>query len=50
MGDGAFFASLKEYAYLNTYNLATKEDFFEAFTRHTNEDLTPIIARYFQNP
>lgn len=50
MGDGAFFASLKEYAYLNTYNLATKEDFFAAFTRHTNEDLTPIIARYFQNP
>ena len=50
IGDGAFFASLKDYAYANTYNLATKADFFEAFTRHTNQDLTPIISKYFQNP
>lgn len=50
VGDGAFFASLKDYAYTNTYNLATKEDFFEAFARHSNQDLTPIINKYFQNP
>jgi len=50
VGDGAFFASLKDYAYANTYNLATKADFLDAFSRHTNQDLTPIIAKYFQNP
>ncbi len=50
IGDGAFFASLKDYAYTNTYNLATKNDFFEAFARHSNQDLSPIISKYFQNP
>ena len=25
-------------------------DFFEAFARHTNQDLSPIITKYFQNP
>lgn len=50
IGDGAFFESLKDYAYANTYNLATRDDFFEAFTRHTDQDLTSITAKYFMNP
>lgn len=50
VGDGAFFAALKDYAYANTYNLATKEDFFEAFSRHSDQDLSSITAKYFLNP
>ena len=50
IGDGAFFAAIKDYAYENTFNLVTKEDFFAAFSRHTDVDLSPITAKYFQNP
>lgn len=50
IGDGAFFTSLKDYSYDNTYNIATKSDFFEAFNRHTDQDLNPIVSKYFQNP
>jgi hypothetical protein len=49
VGDGAFFDALKDYAYANTYRIATRADFESAFTRHSNADLSPIFAKYFQN-
>lgn len=49
VGEGVFFEALKDYAYTNTFNIATRQDFFEAFSRHTQTDLTPVIAKYFQN-
>lgn len=49
VGDGAFFAALKDYAYTNTLNLATRKDFFDAFDRHSDVNLDPIIGKYFQN-
>ncbi len=49
VGDGAFFAALKEYAYKNTFNLASRADFFNAFANHSDVNLDPIIVIYFQN-
>jgi len=49
VGDGAFFDALKDYAYANTYRIATRADFESAFARHSNADLSPIFAKYFQN-
>lgn len=49
VGEGAFFAALKDYAYTNTYRIATRQDFMDAFSRHSQADLSPIISRYFQN-
>lgn len=48
VGEGAFFDALKDYAYTNTYRLATRTDFEAAFARHSNADLTPVFTRYFQ--
>ncbi len=47
IGDEAFFAALKDYALTNTYRIATREDFFAAIARHSQEDLNPLLARYF---
>lgn len=49
VGEGAFFAALKDYAYTNTYNISKRQDFFDAFSRHSQADLTAIISKYFQN-
>ena len=48
VGEGAFFDALKDYAYTNTYRLATRWDFEAAFARHSDADLTPVFTRYFQ--
>ncbi len=49
IGEQAFYASLKDYAVSNFYQIATRADFFAAFSRHTQVDLEPVIQRYFSN-
>jgi aminopeptidase N len=49
IGDEAFFAALKDYALTNTYKLASGEDFFAAIARHSQQDLSPLLAKYFRN-
>ncbi|HOE34259.1 MAG: hypothetical protein GX415_01160 [Chloroflexi bacterium] len=49
VGDEAFFAALKDYALSNTYKIASGGDFFAAFARHSQVDLTPLLAKYFKN-
>ena len=49
VGEQAFYASLKDYAVSNFYQIATRADFFAAFSRHTQVDLEPVIQRYFSN-
>ena len=49
VGEGAFFESLKDYAYTNTYRLATRQDFEQAFARHSNVDLSPVFEKYFKD-
>ncbi|MFZ3069751.1 MAG: M1 family metallopeptidase [Anaerolineaceae bacterium] len=49
IGDEAFFASLKEYAISNTYAIGTSTTFFEVIAKHSQADLTPVLAKYFSN-
>ena len=50
VGDEAFFGSLKEYVATYAYTIATGEDFFAILAKHSNVDLTPILAEYFDIP
>ncbi len=49
IGDEAFFAALKDYALTNTYQIASREDFFAAVARHSQADLNPLLSKYFRN-
>ena len=49
VGDEAFFAALKEYAYENTWRIATREDFFRAFSNHSNANLSGLLHQYFRD-
>lgn len=49
VGDEAFFAALKDYVSTNTYKIATRQDFFDAISRHSQADLTSLLAKYFKN-
>jgi len=49
VGEQEFFAALKDYAYTNTWRIATRKDFFDAIARHRSTDLGSIISRYFKN-
>lgn len=48
IGDQAFFASLKDYfeTYLN--RIGNSRAFFEIISHHSDKDLTPLIAQYFE--
>jgi len=50
MGDETFFIFLKDYAAQMEGKRASSEDFFRILRTHTNEDLSGIIAAYFQQP
>ncbi len=47
MGDEAFFDFLKDYYATHQWQIVTAEDFFAAVRRHTDDDLGPLIERYF---
>jgi len=49
VGEQEFFAALKDYAYTNTWRIATRKDFFDATSRHSSADLGSIISKYFKN-
>ena len=49
VGEKAFFAALKDYAYANTWGIATSEDFFEAFRAHSKANLDGLMIQYFRN-
>jgi len=49
VGDEVFFASLKDYAINNAYQIATSEDFFDSIAKYSSADLSPILARYFSD-
>jgi hypothetical protein len=50
IGDEAFFAFLKDYADTYRGQIATRGDFFNTLARHTDADLSALVAMYFQNP
>lgn len=50
IGDEAFFAFLKEYATQEAGRLATRQEFFEILARHTQVDLSGLLAEYFGAP
>ena len=49
VGEDAFFAGLKDYAFANTWGIATREDFFKAFRAHSNANLSGIMIQYFRD-
>jgi len=49
VGEAEFFAALKDYAYSNTWRIATRQDFFDIIARHSQVDLTAIVSKYFEN-
>lgn len=50
MGDGDFFAFLKDYASQMSLRRATADDFFRILYAHTSADISDIVATYFGNP
>lgn len=49
VGEEAFFAGLKDYAYANTWGIATRDDFFNAFRKHSNANLSGLLIQYFRD-
>lgn len=47
IGDEAFFAFLKDYTTTFSGQQVNSHDFFDLLTKHTDEDLTSLIAQYF---
>jgi len=47
VGDEAFFAALKEYAIVNTWKIANRDDFFKAFSNHSDTNLSGLMYQYF---
>jgi hypothetical protein len=50
MGDEAFFAFLRDYAGQYTGEIAFASDFFDLLRQHTQEDLAPLLKKYFASP
>jgi hypothetical protein len=48
VGDGAFFAFLKDYVRQMSGKIATRGDFFRILGEHTEADLGPLLEAYFQ--
>ncbi|MGW8251153.1 MAG: M1 family metallopeptidase, partial [Anaerolineales bacterium] len=49
IGDQTFFAFLADYVNTTKDSLATGDRFFEILSRHTDQDLTPLVSRFFQS-
>jgi aminopeptidase N len=54
IGEEAFFGFLRDYAEQGREGgpgfLATGDLFFEALSKHNNQDITNLIEEYFNNP
>lgn len=48
VGDEGFFAFLRDYYQTEAYQLGTAEDFFGILSRHTTEDVSPLLELYFE--
>lgn len=48
VGDEAFFAFLQDYAVQKAFQTASAEDFFAILEEHTDQDINPLLAEYFQ--
>jgi hypothetical protein len=48
VGDQVFFASLKDYFETNFNRIGNAEGFFKIFSYHSDKDLKPLIAQYFE--
>ncbi len=47
MGHQDFYAFLQDYCQSQSHKLSTGPDFFSIVSRHTDEDLTPLLEEYF---
>lgn len=47
IGDEAFFAFLKDYATTFSGEQVNSQDFFDLLANHTDQDLGPLLTRYF---
>jgi hypothetical protein len=50
VGIQVFHDFLKDYCQSRSHALATTGDFFSILSRHTDEDLSPLLAQYFAQP
>jgi len=50
VGSQVFHDFLKDYCQSRSYSLATAADFFSILSRHTDEDLSPLLTQYFAQP
>lgn len=49
IGDQAFYAFLTDYVKTTADSIATSDRFFEILSRHTDQDLTSLVSRFFQS-
>lgn len=47
MGSEEFYAFLEDYCQSQGHKLSTTDDFFSILSRHTGEELTPLLEEYF---
>lgn len=50
VGSQVFNDFLKDYCQSRSHSLATSADFFSILSRHTDEDLSPLVTQYFARP
>jgi hypothetical protein len=50
IGERAFFDFLRDYYNFGKGRFVTAADFFAVLGRHTKEDITPLLKKYFRNP
>jgi transcriptional regulator with XRE-family HTH domain len=50
VGIQVFHDFLKDYCQSRSHSLATTADFFSILSRHTDEDLSPLLTQYFAQP
>jgi aminopeptidase N len=48
IGDEAFFAFLRDYVSQNWKGISTGEQFFEILSQHTDQDIAPILNKFFK--
>lgn len=49
IGDDAYFAFLKDYVSSYAYKIAASVDFFATLSKHSQADISPILAEFFRN-
>ncbi len=50
IGDDAFFAAAREFAFENTYQIVSETNFFSAIRMHSDADLDALLRQFFENP